>query len=109
MQATKPSSTTDNAIKLLGEVFVPGASLLMDGKVAAGAVHTIIGTWARVALGPVGLALVIANSYSNSATGKNLIKQFTGNRDDDKTDAHKSDANKTDANKTEAKASKAKS
>lgn len=79
----KTHTTTDNAIKLLGEAFVPGASLLMDGHVASGAVHAVVGTWARVALGPVGLALVVANSFSKSATGKNLIKQFTGDKDKD--------------------------
>lgn len=88
MQATK---TTDNAIKLLGEAFVPGASLFMDGKVAAGAAHTIVGALARAALGPIGLALVVANSYSSSATGKNLIKQFTRD-DDDKPEPHKAES-----------------
>lgn len=82
---TKTNPTTDNAIKLLGEAFVPGASLLMDGQVASGAAHAVIGTFARVALGPVGLALVIANSFSKSATGKNLIKQFTGDKSEVKT------------------------
>lgn len=91
-QTTKTASTSDNAIKLLGEALVPGASLLMDGRVAAGALHTVVGAWARVALGPVGLALVVANSYANSTTGKNLLKQFTGNKDE----------------KTESKASRAK-
>lgn len=86
-QTTKTNPTTDNAIKLLGEAFVPGASLLMDGQIASGALHAVIGTWARVALGPLGLALVVANSFSKSATGKNLVKQFTRDKTDDKSDA----------------------
>lgn len=67
----------ENAIKLVGEAFVPGASLLMDGKILPGAAHVIVGGIARLALGPVGLLLVAANSYATSATGKNLLKQFT--------------------------------
>lgn len=69
--------TIDNAIKLLGEVFVPGASLLMDGKIVSGSAHLVVGSWAKAALGPVGLALVIANSYSESSTGKSLLKHFS--------------------------------
>ena len=76
-ESTVSSHPIENAVKLVGEAFVPGASLLMDGKILSGGAHLIVGTWAKVALGPVGLALVIANSYATSTTGKNLIKQFT--------------------------------
>lgn len=69
--------TVDNAIKLVGETLAPGASLMMDGKILAGAAHMIVGFWSRAALGPVGLGLVMANSYATSTTGKNLLKQFT--------------------------------
>ena len=69
--------TMDNAIKLVGEVFVPGASLLMDGKIVQGSAHLIVGTWAKAALGPVGVAVVIANSYAESATGMNLLKHLS--------------------------------
>ena len=73
----KPEQKTiDNAIKLLGEAFLPGASLLMDGKIVSGAAHLIVGTWAKVAFGPLGAAVVVANSYSESATGQNLLKHF---------------------------------
>lgn len=34
----------DNAVKLLGEAFVPGASLLMDGKIVEGSIHLVAGT-----------------------------------------------------------------
>ncbi len=81
MDTPKPH-TAENAVKLVGEAFVPGASLLMDGKILSGGAHLLIGTWAKMALGPVGLALVIANSYSTSVTGKSLLKQFA------KADAH---------------------
>jgi hypothetical protein len=69
--------TIDNAIKLLGEVLIPGASLLMEGKIVTGSAHLIVGTWAKAAIGPVGVALVIANSYTESTTGMNLLKHLS--------------------------------
>lgn len=69
--------TFNNAVKLLGEAIVPGASLLLSGKLVSGSAHLIVGSWARVTVGPVGLALVIANSYSESTTGKNILKHFS--------------------------------
>jgi hypothetical protein len=92
-QPTEIHPTVSNAVKLVGETFVPGASLLMDGKILAGGAHLLIGTWAKLAFGPVGLALVIANSYATSSTGKNLIKQFTTN-DEPKQDAKSGTAHK---------------
>jgi hypothetical protein len=59
-------------IKILGETLVPGASLVLDGKILPGAVHLVGGLVARWALGPVGWLLVAANSYSKSVTGRNL-------------------------------------
>ncbi|WAS96622.1 DUF6072 family protein [Nannocystis punicea] len=89
------SKTTDNAVKLLGEALVPGASLMMDGKILSGGLHTIVGVWAKMALGPAGLAVVLANSYAQSTTGKGLLKQF-------KSDAPKGEAPKAEAPKAEA-------
>jgi hypothetical protein len=87
------AQTGENAVKLVGEAFVPGASLLLDGKILTGAAHMLVGAWAKTMLGPVGLALVVANSYSTSVTGKNLLKQFA------KADEHSAEA------KVEVKAS----
>lgn len=70
------SPTTQNAIKLAGEAIMPGASLLMDGKIVHGGAHLLAGAVAKAFLGPVGIAFVIANSYSNSTTGKNLLEQL---------------------------------
>ncbi|MCX4246653.1 DUF6072 family protein [Paraliomyxa miuraensis] len=72
------NNTVNNAIKLIGESFAPGASLLMDGKILPGAAHLLVGMWTRAVLGPVGLGLVMANSYATSTTGKSLLKQFKG-------------------------------
>ncbi len=76
MEPAPSTKTTHNAVKLVGEAILPGASLLMDGKVAHGGAHLIAGVLAKALLGPVGLVLVIANSYSSSTTGQNLLKQF---------------------------------
>lgn len=72
---TNKSTPGQNAIKLLGETVVPGASLLLDGNLASGGAHFLIGALARATLGPIGVALVIANSYSRSTTGKGLLHQ----------------------------------
>lgn len=61
------------ALKLAGETIAPGASLLLDGKVGAGALHFVGGTIARMAFGPLGVLLIAANSYSKSVTGKSLV------------------------------------
>jgi hypothetical protein len=71
-----PSKVTDNAIKLVGEYFAPGASLLIDGKILPGTAHLVAGLLLRSAIGPIGYGLVIANSYASSITGRNLLKQF---------------------------------
>jgi len=71
------SPLTQNAIKLAGEALLPGASLLMDGKIVHGGAHLVAGAVAKAFLGPVGVAVVIGNSYSNSTTGKNLLEQFS--------------------------------
>ena len=68
------SSTLDNAVKLVGEYFLPGASRFLDGEVKDGVVHLAAGIAARVFLGPLGLLLVKANSYSRSVAGKNVTE-----------------------------------
>jgi hypothetical protein len=75
-QPPSQSTTATNAVKLAGEAILPGASLLMQGKVAHGGAHVLAGFLAKALLGPIGVVLVIANSYSHSTTGKNLLKQF---------------------------------
>jgi len=81
-----------NAIKLLGEAMLPGASLLMEGKILTGGAHLIVGAIAKAALGPVGVALVVANSFSLSSTGKSLLKQLTQMGDSSKQDPAKAAA-----------------
>jgi hypothetical protein len=83
-----PSKVTDNAIKLVGEYFAPGASLLIDGKILPGTAHLVAGLLLRSAIGPIGYGLVIANSYASSITGRNLLKQFA-KKNNEKTAADK--------------------
>ena len=67
-------------IKILGETVVPGASLVLDGKILPGAAHLVGGLVARWAFGPVGWLLVAANSYSKSVTGRSLVEHLESTR-----------------------------
>lgn len=70
-----------NALKLAGEVFVPGASQLMAGNVGSGLLHTVLGITAGAALIGTGIAPIFGtlavlgvklNSYTMSVTGDTL-------------------------------------
>lgn len=66
-----------SVFKIAGELLlVPGISLLAEGKVKKGIFHTGAGLLAKAALGFPGLAVVAANSYSESTTGRSLISHF---------------------------------
>jgi hypothetical protein len=75
-ESKSKDGTAQNAIKLLGEAVLPGASLLMDGRIVEGGAHWLAGMAAGAVLGPIGLAVVIANSYSRSTVGKHLVNHF---------------------------------
>lgn len=80
-QGSQPGTALANGAKLVGESFVPGASLLLDGEVVPGLVHTAVGYGARAALGafgPVGMLVVAANSYSKSVTDRHLVDHLVG-------------------------------
>jgi hypothetical protein len=71
-----------NTVKLVGEVFVPGASQLVEGNVGSGAAHLVLGGLLVAALAPVAPVLaglvglgVRLNSFSSSIYGKNLWNQ----------------------------------
>jgi hypothetical protein len=66
-------------LKLAGEAVVPGASLLLEGKVGAGATHMLLGAVATMVLGPLGRLLVAANSFSTSVSGRGLLTSFAQN------------------------------
>src|SRR5215204_912780 len=74
-------------IKILGETVVPGASLVLDGKILPGTVHLVGGLVARWAFGPVGWLLVAANSYSKSVTGRSLTEHLQSPRPEEAGDS----------------------
>jgi uncharacterized protein DUF6072 len=80
------ASVFANGVKIVGEALIPGASLLMDGRLGNGAAHALVGLGARALLGPVGVVLVAADSYSKSVSGKYLWNHlgsvFDKTRDD---------------------------
>lgn len=68
-------------VRLLAEAGVaPGASRFLDGEIRSGFAHLGLGILGRALLGPVGVALVAANSYSRSVTGKGLTGHLRGER-----------------------------
>lgn len=69
---TNPANILVNGAKLVGEAILPGASLLLDGKFINGAAHSVAGLGARAAFGPIGVALICADSFSKSVTDKFL-------------------------------------
>ncbi|MCM0036040.1 MAG: hypothetical protein NBV66_09655 [Burkholderiaceae bacterium] len=72
VQQSNASNVLANGAKIFGETILPGASLLLDGKFVNGAAHSVIGLGARAALGPIGLLLVCADSFSKSVSDKFL-------------------------------------
>jgi hypothetical protein len=66
------SGVVENVVKLVGEMFLPGASGLADGDIKSGVAHMFLGVAGHALLGPVGLLLVKTNSYSYSVSNKHL-------------------------------------
>jgi hypothetical protein len=70
-----------NALKLAGEIFIPGASQLVSGHIGSGLVHNLLAGAAGMALVGTGVAPVIGtlailavklNSFSSSVSGRSL-------------------------------------
>lgn len=72
-----------NALKLAGEIFVPGASQMISGKIGPGLLSNVLAGAASVALvgsggilGVVGGMAILGiklNSYASSVTGRGLF------------------------------------
>ncbi len=71
---------TPAAVKIVGEAFVPGVSLLLEGNVKQGALHLAGGALGRAVLGPLGWFYAAADSYSLSSTGKHFHQHFFGRK-----------------------------
>jgi len=68
-------SVVGNAVKLVGEVVLPGASKIIDGNIISGLAHTAVSAIALAALGPVGGLVSLGarlNSYNSSVNQRNL-------------------------------------
>lgn len=65
-----------NAVKVLGEAFAPGVTLLLGNDVKKGLLHFGGAVLGRAVLGPLGWFWAAANSYSQSTTGKHLHQHF---------------------------------
>jgi hypothetical protein len=73
-------STGTKAIKLVGEAFVPGVSLILDGDIKGGTLHLAGGAIGKMLLGPIGWFYAAADSYSQSTTGKHFHQHFFGGK-----------------------------
>jgi hypothetical protein len=71
-----------NAIRLVGEVFIPGASQFVAGNIGSGIAHNLLAGAAGVALIGTGVAPVIGalailgiklNSFASATTGRSLL------------------------------------
>lgn len=71
-------STAPDAIRAVGDAFIPGVTLVLDGNVKSGALHFAGGLLGRAVLGPVGWFWAAADSYSLSTTGKHFHQHFFG-------------------------------
>jgi uncharacterized membrane protein YeaQ/YmgE (transglycosylase-associated protein family) len=70
-----------NALRLAGEVFVPGASQLVSGNIGSGLLHNVlagaagaalVGTGVAPLLGSLAILAVKLNSYSSAVSGRNI-------------------------------------
>jgi hypothetical protein len=61
-----------NTLKFASEFVVPGGSNFLNGDLKQGAIHLIAGAAAAVLLGPVGVILVGANSFTKATTGHHV-------------------------------------
>lgn len=78
--SAKTTSGTDlvgNGVQVIGETFLPGASLLLAGKIKEGGFHTLAGIAAGLVVGPIGALAVAANSFSSATTDKHLHEHFS--------------------------------
>jgi hypothetical protein len=77
---TNTSSATPAGVVVgvLSEAVIPGGSHLVKGDLREGAVHFILGIAAGMALGPLGVLVVKANSLAKATTGQSVTDKITG-------------------------------
>jgi hypothetical protein len=76
------NTAIENGLKMLGEYVLPGGSLMLEGRVGAGLLHTAVGLASLALLGPVagpiGRLLVSANSYSSAVGYRDVLEATIG-------------------------------
>jgi hypothetical protein len=92
MLGQQQQSVLGNGLKLLGEILVPGASEMLEGKLGSGLAHNVIAgaaTLALVGVSPVLAGMTVlavkANSFSRSVNGRNLWSALNSEMGDDTT------------------------
>ena len=83
--AEKPlvkDETLGKAVKVTLDIGVPGFSRYMDREYQEGALHTLLGLAAGIAMGPLGVWLVAANSISRSTTGIHLWEHLSSREEE---------------------------
>lgn len=80
-------SATESAVKFVGEAILPGGANLLhpdpdpdgnSGSFKTGIIHLGLGVAAGALLGPLGLLLVRANSYSKAVSDQHLTQHVGG-------------------------------
>jgi hypothetical protein len=79
-------NVTNNALRFIGEMFLPGASQYVSGNIGSGVVHSLLAGAAGAALISSGVAPVIGtlavvgvklNSFASAASGRSLLDHGT--------------------------------
>jgi hypothetical protein len=85
MLGQQQQSVLGNGLKLLGELFVPGAAELLEGKLGSGLAHNVLAGAATLVLVPVSPVLagvtvlaVKADSFARSVNGRSLFSALSG-------------------------------
>ena len=82
-EAEGGSNVLENGVKLAGEAFVvPGSSLFLEGRYAAGGAHIAGGYVAAALIGPLGWLLAATSSFVQSNTGESVFASIRSKKDD---------------------------
>jgi hypothetical protein len=78
---TTPAEVLTNGVRLVGDVLLPGVSEVVNGQIKSGAAHAAVAFGAAALLGGTVLVPVIwtasaLDSFSRSATGRDLVSHF---------------------------------
>ena len=75
--SSSPATPAKVAVGVLSEAIIPGGSNLLKGDLTQGAIHLILGIAAGMALGPLAVLAVKANSLAKATTGQGVLDKIT--------------------------------